>query len=263
MTSTAKVEDHGSAPEKQEEASCTFRLTPFWNEDPGLWFLQTEALFRAHGVKSQQQRFNMVLGQLPYHVMTQVADLATTNSPTPYDVLKERLTTIYSQSEERRISKLLEETHLGDQKPSQLYRHLQTQAGATATPQMLKTVWLRALPNRVRSILAAIEKDDIDDLTKIADRILEVDTPLPVAAQEPASDPLRTMQEDIKQLKATLERLIRTTRKGDKRGRSTSRGRTPPRKNQSSSPGHCFYHERFGDKAQKCRQPCTWSKQEK
>lgn len=241
------------------------KLPQFWEEDPALWFAQIEAIFNTYSIQSQNKRAQYVIGQLPYKILTQVADLTREPGPTPYQALRERLISAYSQSQERKILRLLEETQLGDLRPSQLLRQMQTLAGNATSLDVIRTIWLRALPTRVRGILAAISQDDITQLATVADKILEVDTPHIVAAvHQPSEEGI------IKQLKEQLQGLreeISQLRNSRSRPRSSSRPRYNSEKKQQdtskpkkpSEDEECFYHRRFKSKAHKCRQPCTWT----
>lgn len=243
----------------------TIKLPPFWEEDPQLWFLQAEAIFGTYRIQSQNRKAQIVIGQLPYKILTQIADLARNPGPNPYDELKRRLIETYSQSQERRIIRLLEETRLGDQKPSQLLRHMQTLSGNTCTPEVIRTVWLRALPSKVRSILASLAQDDLNQLAVTADKIIEVDaSPQIYAVQESLE---RTLTQRIIEEVGELKKLILNERgRSRERDNSRSRKKSPHLRKRSSSRNKrpegylCMYHFKFGDKAYKCSQPCAWKK---
>jgi len=249
--------DAGEAPSAdavKAAAKVMVKLPPFWEEDPSLWFIQIEAMFQAHNITNKTAKFQTVISQLPFKALSQVADLAKTPGPHPYRTLKERLITVYSESQERRIQKLLEETHLGDLRPSQLLRRMQIQAEGAATNPVLRSVWLRALPQRVQSILAALSQDDLTQLADIADKIMEFDQANTVMEIRPSVE-----QEDvikiINELKNEVMRLRKDWESSRTRARSISnnRGRSPTNKRTL-----CFYHDKFKKEAKKCVKPCDW-----
>lgn len=62
----------------------------------------------------------------------------------PYEVLKERLINTFAESENKRITQLLEGKQLGDEKPSHLLRQMQLLAGDTVAKDMVKMLWIRS-----------------------------------------------------------------------------------------------------------------------
>lgn len=243
------------------------RLPPFWEEDPTLWFIQAEAIFATHRITSEVRKSQLVISQLPYRILTQVADLAREPGQTPFVSLKERLIATFSQSQERRIIRLLEETQLGDQKPSQLLRQMQTLSAGVASDEVLKTVWLRALPARVRAILASLTQQTLTELANIADKILEVDVssgvmPIQPVASSTDSHDFSALLHEIKKLHETLaDRRGASPHRSRHRYRSNSRGRNSQRTDYPSKTrdGLCYYHFRFKEKARKCTTPCSWA----
>lgn len=247
-------------------ANPNVKLPAFWEEDPQLWFLQAEAIFAAHRINTQRRRAQYVISHLPFRVLTQIADLARAPGVNAYNDIKERLTSTYGQSQERKIIRLLEETQLGDQKPSQLLRQMQTLVGTTAPNEVIKTVWLRALPSRIRAILSSLEQDDLSKLATVADKILEVDSGTVQTSSVQAALEKSLTQRIIEEV-ADLKKLVlqdrgRSPTRHDQdnyRHRSSSHGRSASR--QRKKGGLCYYHFRFREDATKCRPPCNWKQQ--
>lgn len=240
----------------------TSRLPQFYRSNPSLWFLQIEAVFATSRVTSPHIRFQAVVSVLELEVLTQVADLLTTDSADPYTLIKQRLITIYGESETRRIQKLLEDTQLGNQRPSQLYRQMLQLAANTVSKEIVRTLWLRNLPVRVQEILAATKQEDIDALTVVADKIMEVEKPpeaYAVFETTSSSTTNEAVLAEIKKLRAEVADLrlqARRSRSQNRRRTSVSGSRSHA---ASSDRGLCFYHRRFGNKASKCTKPCTWT----
>jgi hypothetical protein len=44
--------------------SALLRLSPFWKNDPGLWFAQVEARFHSQNTDSDEDRFYTVLAAI-------------------------------------------------------------------------------------------------------------------------------------------------------------------------------------------------------
>lgn len=228
------------------------RLPAFYEEDPSLWFLQADAIFSAERVQSQARKAQLVIGQLPFKILTQVTDLARDPGDNPYETLKERLITTFSQSQERKLIQLLEGTELGDLKPSHLLRKMQTLAGPAASLEIIRTVWIRALPSRVRSILASLPQDNLDQLAVTADRIVEIDSPTPIMASQPLTGTatlLEQLTNQLANLKTQIDDLRKDTFRDDRRSRSRSRQRNRQQSPARKTDQLCFYHRRFAQAA--------------
>ena len=115
-------------------------------------------------------------------------------------------------------------------------------------------------------IIASLLLSDLSlqQLAEMADRILEV-SHVPTVA--PVTDPNVS---EMRQLTATLTRLVaaldttlshsRETSDGRRQSRSPASRSSSRQQSRSSSPsGLCWYHRRFGPNARKCRPPCTHS----
>ncbi|CAB0001767.1 unnamed protein product [Nesidiocoris tenuis] len=128
---------------------------PFWKANVPIWFGQVEAQFRMKGINDDGDRFDCVIGAIDSSVLAQVGDLIT-NPPAlnKYDTLKTRLIGCFSDSEEKKLQKLLQETKLGDQRPSHLLREMRELANNRVSEEILKTLWLQRLPANVQGILS-------------------------------------------------------------------------------------------------------------
>ncbi|XP_037941334.1 patched domain-containing protein 3-like [Teleopsis dalmanni] len=78
----------------------------------------------------------------------------------------------YSESEQRKIQRLLSEVELGDRRPTQLLTELTALAKDKVSDEFLKSLWLKRLPPQVRAILQA-SNVALAELAKLADRICE------------------------------------------------------------------------------------------
>lgn len=244
--------------------SVSDRLPKFWKQDPEIWFLQVEAIFSSARITTSKRKFEDTIAKLDYDVLKQVSDLVRTPSDQPYEELRKRLIAVYSQSENERITKLLEEKQLGDQKPSHLLREMQILAGTSITNELLKNLWLRGLPQRMRDILIALDQNDLDKLANVADRLLETygntsTTVYQVSKPSHVSSEIK-LTEMVQKLTAEVEalRLQRSRDRSFSRNRSTSRSKSRSQIKSDNGQQLCFYHSRFKTKARKCIQPCSW-----
>lgn len=246
-------------PDEGTVAAVNLKLPPFWPADPQVWFAQVEAQFTTRGITAQKTKFDYIVASLSPEFATEVRDLIL-NQPAerPYATLKEQLIKRTAASEQRRLQQLFNAEELGDRKPTQLLRRMQQllgdQAGAI-DGSFIRELFLQRLPANVRMVLASTGDDvSLDALAQLADKIVEVAAPsvsTVVAPQLTAEvDQLRTEVTRLKELVKSL-----SVRKKIFRNRSPSPARTHPPADSSL----CWYHERYGEAARKCRAPCSKS----
>lgn len=246
------------------------RLPDFWCDQPRLWFVQCEAILTPQKL-SDEAKFNLVVTKLGKDVIKQVSDILLSPPDTnKYSALKTRLMTVYEESENRQLQKLLGEVELGDQKPSQLLRHMRDLARGKIQDGTLNIMWQGHLPSSIRAVLAVSEVKDLEKLAAIADKILENTRPLQLSEVQshkvPVSEDVTNLQNQVAQLTLQVMELqrsrsrYRSNRNYHNRygSRSTSRRRNMSRNNTKDPSGLCYYHSRFDYRARKCTEPCTW-----
>lgn len=266
-------------PTQGNVATARLRLPQFWPSDPLLWFAQVEAQFATARITGQLTKFHHIIAILSPEIATEVRDIILAPPPeNPYDTLKAELVRRTSFSEQRRLQQLLTSEELGDRTPSQMLRRLQQLLGDSSSafdPSLLKELFLQRLPANVRMVLAPTANISIDALAQLADRVVEVASPTisTVASNSqksetqnitsgiPQSTPIHDMREQINHLSVQMNALVAaTTSRSRQAARSPSR-RPPRSPSRTGSPprGICWYHWKFGSKAQKCRAPCAAS----
>lgn len=231
------------------------KTPPFWKGDPNIWFAQIEAQFVLGGINNDTTKFYHVITAVDTEILTQVSDIIQTPPVNnKYDTLKARLVSIYTDSEEKKLRKLLSEVELGDRKPSTLLNEMQRLGGVALSSELLKSLWLQHLPIAMQSCLA-VTSGTVEELSKLADKIGEIGEPRVVAAvaSDPTTELLKQLIKDVAELK-----LERNSRKDQDQQRTSSRSRSRsgfkiwgPAKD-----GLCFYHTNFKHKAKKCVEPC-------
>lgn len=231
-----------------ESTNILSKLPTFYREDAEVWFLQAEAAFDVNRIRSSLKKFQIVLAQLDLETARQVLDLARNPSELdPYHALKERLLSVYQDSENTRIRKLLEERQLGDLRPSQFLRELRRLSGSTAPEDIVRNLWLKGLPERMQAALAATDHSDLTKLAEIADKIAEVSCPY-VNTCSPDRQNVNNLHDTVEELTKEIAALkLKLSNNPWQRSRSRSRNRQL-----------CYYHSRFGVRARQCVQPCEW-----
>ena len=261
-------------------AAVSLKLPPFWPADPEVWFAQVEAQFTTRGITAQRTKFDYVISSLSPEFATEVRNLLLRPpEDTPYDTLKTELVKRTAASEQRKLQQFISGEELGDRKPTQLLRHMQQllgdKVGIADVPSssFLRELFLQRLPSNVRMVLASTDTSmDLNKLAELADKVMDVATPTGTVAHVSDAHPgpphlaagVSTPPE-VKQLREEVARLMQLVQSLTACSRQRSRHSSRPRRSPSPvSPGPlqdsnslCWYHRKFGDEAQNCRQPCA------
>ncbi|GFT35058.1 hypothetical protein NPIL_668461 [Nephila pilipes] len=150
-------------------------------------------------------------------------------------------------------------------------------AGTALNDDFLRNLWLQRLPAEIQTIIS-VSSEKLENLAKLADKIPEVRaspfTPNVYAVADRSeqlfdspNSPLNEMialRGEIAALSKQVERLSRDRSRNRSRrryGKSPYRSKTPLRREDYNfNDDFCYYHNRFGSKAKKFREPCTFSK---
>lgn len=264
----------GDGTEQQLTIASTHmhKLPLFWSNMPEIWFIQAEQIFALNRITADMSKYRHVVAVLPQEVMSSVVDLLR-NPPNSnkYESLKQALITRHSFSESKRLEELLSSSEIGDRSPSAFFRDMENIMGSSAivNSDLLKQLWLRKLPEQVKVQVISSNFENMQQILTLADKIWEVTRGSLVASvsSEPSFcssckndniiEAIRTLSMEVSSIKNNLhyERRSRFSQSG--RNRSLSRSRSRENKN------YCWYHSNFGDKANKCIQPCRYTNDKK
>lgn len=254
----------------------TYRVgvkTPKFNpEDPELWFAQLEGQFTLSNISVDATKFYYVLSQLePQHAAEIRELIVSPPASNKYETIKNELIRRLSASQEKKIKQLLMHEEMGDRKPTQFLRHLQLLAGENVPSDFIRTIWASRLPTHLQTCIAAQQtKMSLEDLAELADRVNDVvPVTMQVASQVASLSTSAVIPSTIDALTRKVEELSRKleTMSMDLRRRPrprfkeswNSRSRSRSRSRPSDHP-YCFFHYRFGERARRCTQPCTYQK---
>jgi hypothetical protein len=223
------------------------RLPPFWPERPALWFAQAEAQFELAGITSERTKYSYVISQLNHRYAAEVEDVITSPPERDqYTTLRAELVRRLSVSRDQRVRQLLMHEEMGDRKPSQFLPHLKSLA-PDEPDDFLRSIWSNRLPPPHPGYTSRPVGSWLGhSLTSGGPHLRPT-----IATVAPSPNNLELLQriED-------LSRQVASLNAGRIRHRSGSRGRRPCSKLPSEDT-ICWYHRRFGAKAQKCTQPCS------
>lgn len=249
-----------------ELAKVGVRVPPFCPDDPALWFAQIEGQFALAGISADTTKFYYVSAQLEHQYAMEVKDVIT-NPPADdkYGKLKAELIKRLSASQEKKVKQLLTHEELGDRKPSQFLRHLQTLAGPAVPEDFLRTLWAGRLPTNIQTVVAAAQrKMSLEDVAELADQVYDIAPNTPQVATTSANVSVVEMSKQISELSRQVASLQSQLNNNNNGGRSRSQNRNNNRnfRNRSRSKSHdpsvCWYHNRFGNRATKCTEPCNF-----
>lgn len=233
-------------------------------DDVDTWFICLEAAFSVNQIKHDRQKFYAVivaLGPRAKFVHAAIAKCNESVNNDRYETLKAAIMEHFRPSEMQRFSSLLSGMTLGDRKPSVLLSEMRRLGGDGCTDTVLSNLWLRALPNTVRSIIASMPSAPLDEQAKVADKIMEAPHNEISAIKSPEQSSISSLEQRIEALSRRLEEAFSGNSRS--RGRSASRhrqqspGRPSPGRREASRPRAprrwiCWFHYRHGVLAKKC-----------
>lgn len=254
-------------------ARVAVKIPPLWKNNIHIWFVQVEANFEIAKITEDITKYHTVLAAIDSESLSAISDLIL-NPPTTnkYDSLKERLIKEFSDSQTQQIRKLLSELTLGDKRPSVLLRQMKELANNTVKDEFLQTIWLERLPTYMQTILS-VSSASLNELAILADKIAEIKTDSNVfsISNSPSRvadiSSLRVEIAELRQQVNDLALSFHRFRTSNRRNRSNSHNSRPPHphrqfapneRKQKSDSAFCYYHERFGESATKCRSPCSF-----
>lgn len=280
-TDTTKPTDtlaNPSPQNKHEVEICRVqvRLPPYFPNSINTWFIQVESQFSLCHVTSDITKYNYIISGLPQDVAESLIDVFENPPKTDlYENLKKTILNRHSLSIETRIKKLISDEEIGDNKPSEFYRRLKTLAGNSGTVghELIKTLWLSRLPNLINIALIPQSDQNFEKILETADKIHESiqhssqvsivnsatsfhnQSKQITSSQNDSQFRLSKLEKEISSLKKMIQTMGHNT-KSKSRSNSRQRCNSSDRSNKRV----CWYHHKFGNKAQKCIPPCDLSK---
>lgn len=215
----------------QAAAAVAIKLPSFYTSNAPYWFLHAEAQFRLAGITADQTKFDRCLSAIDQSVAARImSTLLNLPEEGKYDALKTRLISEYTLSDTEKASIILDLPGLGDRSPSQLLEYI-----FSLLPKeyhhdgniLTKEIFLRQLPTDIRAQLTKESTLPLVKLAEQADKFFTNDgrrlTTLPGISAV-------AVEEDPPVAAAAAHR----------------------------ADGRCFYHQRWGEKAKKCKSPCSY-----
>ncbi|KAF8789896.1 hypothetical protein HNY73_007799 [Argiope bruennichi] len=208
-------------------ARVSFKAPPFWKQNPKLYFVQIESQFAIAGITKDETKCHHVVAAIETDVIAQVSDIIL-NPPEElmYEALKERLIEQFADSETHLLKLLLQELQLGDDRPTQLLCKMRD-LSSKVPEDLLEKCMVTTLAHS-STANPAVSTGDLDDLAKMADKVLEVtDSPSIHLFEGPNSGckDCHTLRRQIEELSKSVRDLQDTRTKWRRQSRSPARGR--------------------------------------
>ncbi|GFT77220.1 peptidase A2 domain-containing protein [Trichonephila clavipes] len=90
-----------------EMSAVSIKIPPFWTDRPEIWFYQVEAQFQISRISLEETKFHYLVSQLEPKYVENIWDIVNSKSDTKYTDSKNRLLSLFKESENLRIKRLL------------------------------------------------------------------------------------------------------------------------------------------------------------
>lgn len=226
----------------------------FCAEQPDLYFIQMESQFAVAGITVDQTKYHHVISSLEAKYLLQIGDIIRNPPATgKYDAVKTALISEFTDSDQKKLRKLIKEIELGDLKPSQLLKRMKELARNQISDDIVKQLWIERLPETIRAVITIIDGDSTQ-MAKQADKMYEVQQFAGISTVQNGNP----MQAEIDALRKEMAELKTNKSNGNKESQHDQRSRSRS-KSKVRFP-FCRYHYKFGEKAKKCVEPCQFKK---
>ena len=124
---------------------------------------------------------------------------------------------------------------------------------------LLRELFLQCLPGNVRMVLASADETiSLENLAALADKIAEVSSPAISGIAKPkVTSEVVELRAEVTKLQEAIKSLSFHSKPPSHSFRSFRRcSPSPARSCSPASATLCWYHQQYGDRAQKSKQPC-------
>lgn len=224
---------------KDQQNAVSLKLPAFWTSQPQVWFEQAEAQFHIRQITADATKYYYVVSALDQEAAGHIIDyLRQPPADDKYKGIKNLLNKTFGLGRRARAAKLLHMDGLGDRKPSILMNEMLALLDGHKPCLLFEQIFLEQMPDDIRLLLA---DDDFTDPRLLAAR----------------ADVLWQAKQ---QSETTINNLAAVTRRATRLTSASNDGTTVTLPvNTTNKDKWCFYHQRWGFEARRCRPPCTHS----
>lgn len=252
------------------------KLTTFWDHDPEAWIIVALNQLSSNKVIEEKDKWEHFISAFSENATKQLRDVIIQ----PFEPYKGMFNYLVNQIRQRmtaspnaRLNQILNNTDLGDLKPSEKLLHYRTLQSCDLREQVsdiiIRNRWLQSLndPTLQHAVIthAASGYKTIDQLAQFADEFADFSKPL-LSKVTPEQDILveaiserrkgaQRRDENNSHWHQSSEQEHREPKSytGIRRSHSQSQAR------KSNSTWTCFYHFKYGEKARSCEPNCTFN----
>ncbi|KAK3884609.1 hypothetical protein Pcinc_011128 [Petrolisthes cinctipes] len=246
---------------------------PFVEDSPDIWVIQLDLYFARAQIVQQEVKFQTAASLLPAHHVMEFIDMIRDPSVQAYDEFCGALRSRLGKSTEENLRSILAAQQLGDRKPSQFLRHLLELTKPHITDKdspLVRQIFLQAMPDKSLPFLQFLPPETpLDTLAGTADRVVSSLNQASAAVDAVSSTEFLSNQDcplarsnsaRLDKISQTLDEICHQLRRisSDSRGRSTSKHHRNFRRHSVSRDRNnklCWYHNKFGSRANKCVLP--------
>ena len=205
--------------EDRKIAAISLKLPPIWEDNVKNWFTQCESQFALKGITVDDTKYHHIVSSLTSSMSKKVQSVLD-NPPAAgkYQAIKKLLVGRLELSKHERASRIMNLQGLGGLSPIDLYTEVRALGDDLEIEDVYFSVVLLHLPEKIRSALLALKKQNVSN-------------------QE-------IFIEASSMLMSTPPSSVNAVQSG---------GRATEKKSKL-----CFFHRRWGKKANKCVKPCEW-----
>ena len=220
---------------KEQQNAVSLKLPTFWTSQPEVWFEQTEAQFHIRQITADTTKFYYVVSALHQDTAGHVIDFLR-HPPTDdiYQGIKKLLIGTFGLSRRARVARLLHMDGLGDRKPSMLMNEMLALMDGHVPCLLFYQLFPKQMPNDIHLIFADETFTDPRQLAARADVLWH------------------SKQHDETSINNGI--TVKRRSAGTTSARSDETTLKSP---TNSSEKWCYYHQRWGKDAYRCRPPCT------
>lgn len=216
--------------------AVTVSLPTWWPDQPEVWFARVEAVFRQRKITADSTKFDYVLAALDNEAAVRILDIIRAPPVnTSYQSVKDRLVGSLALTEFERACKIIHGIELGDEKPSTLMARMMALYDENNPHFLFRAIFLLKMPEFIREHLHEDVEGDLHTLAMRADHQWA----------------LRKSSVSVTTVSSPTEDNVSAIRHGTLQKKNKKKNVTPPS-------SYCFYHAKFGSRAEKCRAPCTF-----
>lgn len=237
------------------------RTPHFWRHDPELWFTQLESAFARGHINGQLSRAREVVALMDEELLRAMRPFfLLPEEERTYNTIKQMLMDRYSLGDQQRIRRL-DDLRMDGRLPSEFWAEMLIAADGTPEDRLFR-IWKSRLPQRIQEHLLHFNGAR-NEAPAFADSFVQIaETPM-VAAVRSSSSVDSSRLEIIEKKLEQLTKLLAKANLGNnpiKAEKDASFKQRPRFSNDDNDTiGFCWYHSKFGVKATKCNNPCSYA----